>query len=359
MTPERHAEADQAAVDFQYALAQLGVETIEDALILWDGVPPTRQAATSAAWLRRAIRLVMTRRARARDLAMAYYRLVRALRTGRTIADPYVPEPRYVTITKLREEFATLAPPVAEHPTERLETTTPPTDTPEPSGAPESDEDEPEEPEPGELRDDELDRILVEEIEGLKAEAERIEREAEEEARLMLETLGLNNLSKKLRDVDPDAPASEADEVRDEAHRKAGTRQAAAAERVAMNGARSAIWAASERDKRVLGYIRLSRTGTPCGWCAMLISRGPVYKSEQSASRVIYGDGDLYHDNCHCYAEPVFSREQYASSDLYALNREYGELWPKVTAGLSGKAALSAWRRYIRQEQKKAAQAAA
>jgi hypothetical protein len=62
-------------------------------------------------------------------------------------------------------------------------------------------------------------------------------------------------------------------------------------------------------------------------------------------------DGDKYHDNCHRYAEPVFTREQFATSQLYALNRRYGELWPQVTKGLSGKSAVSAWRRFIRQEQ--------
>jgi hypothetical protein len=87
----------------------------------------------------------------------------------------------------------------------------------------------------------------------------------------------------------------------------------------------------------------------------MLISRGPVYRSERSAE---YADGDKYHDNCHCFAEPVFSREQYNSSPLYALNRQYEELWPQVTKGLSGHAALRAWRRFIRTEQRAAAQEA-
>jgi hypothetical protein len=87
----------------------------------------------------------------------------------------------------------------------------------------------------------------------------------------------------------------------------------------------------------------------------MLISRGPVYRSQSSAE---FADGDKYHDNCHCYAEPVFTREQYNGSATYELNRRYEELWPKVTRGLSGKAAVSAWRRFIRQEQQAAAQEA-
>jgi hypothetical protein len=54
----------------------------------------------------------------------------------------------------------------------------------------------------------------------------------------------------------------------------------------------------------------------------------------------------------------VFTQEQYSSSSTYELNRRYEELWPKVTRGLSGKAAVSAWRRFIRQEQQAAAQEA-
>jgi hypothetical protein len=201
----------------------------------------------------------------------------------------------------------------------------------------------------------ELDRILVEEIEGLRDAEERIEREAEQELRTVLEALGPNNLQKKVDAIDGARSADEVDGLREEARRQAGAQQAAAAERIAMNGGRSTVWNHMQRDRRAIGYIRLSRTGTPCGWCAMLISRGPVYRSQNSAE---FADGDKYHDNCHCYAEPVFTREQYSGSATYELNRRYEELWPKVTRGLSGKAAVSAWRRFIRQEQQAAAQEA-
>ena len=255
---------------------------------------------------------------------MSYYRLVRALRTGNTIADPRKPEPPYVTLDMLRREFAALAP----------------------EGTAEGYGD------PVEGEDEALDQILVEELDGLQAEEERLEREAEEEARIDLEALGTNNLDNRLADIDDSDPASSVDESRNEAHRKAGAQQAATAERIAMDGARSTVWRNADLDKRALGYARVSRTGTPCGWCAMLISRGAVYKSRESASRAIYGDGDKYHDYCHCYAEPVFSRAQYAESDLFALNRKYKPLWKEVTEGLSGKAALTLWRRFIRQEQR-------
>ncbi|AUG87193.1 head maturation protease [Streptomyces phage Omar] len=356
-SPARQAEADRAAVAFQVALTQIGAATVTEALALWEDVPVTARASTASSWLRRAITLVMGRRRQSRDLARAYYRLVRALRTGSTVADPYHPEPRYVTVTDLREEFNALVR-GAERPQEGRTDGAPaqPSDSASSAATGQAGEaDEAVLTDPDAEHEAELDRILVEEIEGLREAEERIEREAEQELRTVLEALGPNNLQKKVDKIDGARSADEVDPLREEAKRQAGAQQAAAAERVAMNGGRSTVWNHMQRDRRVLGYIRLSRSGTPCGWCAMLISRGPVYRSQNSAE---FADGDKYHDNCHCYAEPVYTREQYASSANYELNRRYEELWPKVTRGLSGKAAVSAWRRFIRQEQKAAAQEA-
>lgn len=297
--------------------------------------------------------MVMTRRRMSRDLARAYYRLARALRTGTTVADPYHPEPTFVTLETLRREFASLAG-GSEKPQEGRPESAPTEETDEASQAPDAPTTGDAEA-PADEGSEDPGRIRVEQLPGLKADEERIEREALAEIREALLNLGAKNLERKLGEINPEAPAKDVDQLRDQAHAEAGARQAAAAERVVMNGGRSTVWNHAQRDQRAIGYIRLSRTGTPCGWCAMLISRGPVYRSEKTAT---YGDGDKYHDNCHCYAEPVFSREQYRNSDLYALNRTYQELWPQVTKGLSGKAAVSAWRRFIRTEQKAAAQEA-
>ncbi|XVV02771.1 hypothetical protein ACQPW3_36290 [Actinosynnema sp. CA-248983] len=354
------AEADAASLAFHLALTQIGVTTVQDALGLWANVPPARTTALSAAWLARAVRLVMIRRGQSRDLAMAYYRLVRALRTGTTIADPRRPNPPYVTLSMLRAEFAALT--STDAPQGDAEEAASTTSRPTPEGSAES-EPRPE-GRPPDLRAETLaeppedDRIPVETIDGLGRELERLEREAEAEARLALEVLGLDNLDSKLDEIDEEQPASDVDALRAEAHRKAGARQAAAAERVAMNGARSATWATGRRDRRVLGYVRLSRTGTPCGWCAMLISRGAVYKSaEGSSADVTFGDLDKYHDGCHCYAEPIFSDDQFDSSSLTNLNRRYKAEWTTYIAdkGFKGKAALTEWRRRIRREQREAA----
>ncbi|MEU2111526.1 hypothetical protein [Streptomyces sp. NPDC019507] len=343
------AETDEVSAAFHVALTQIGAHTTADALRLWADVPASQRAATAGGWLRKAITLVMSRRRQSRDLARAYYRLARALQTGTTVADPYHPEPTHVTLADLRREFAALAG-TYEPPEE------PPSDPPPPredgttsssAGTDEDPEDDDQDQdEDDDEEDDDWERILVEELKGLREEEERIEREAEEELRIVLEALGPRNLDQKLsvEDADPD-----------EAHRQAGARQAAAASRVAMNGARSSNWTHMTRDRRALGYVRLSRTGTPCGWCALLISRGPVYKSRESA---LFKDGDKYHDNCNCYAMPIWNRDQYQSSELTALSRQYMALWPEVTKGKSGKAAVSAWRRFIRQKQRAAAQEA-
>lgn len=333
MSTARDAEAEAASTAYQVALTRLGVATVADALALWQHVPPQRTPALTAAWLRAAVRIVMTRRGQGRNLAMAYYRLVRALRTGRTVADPYHPDPPYVTLSMLRHEFATLATPSAPTPSAPANETA--------SQSADQDDAEPSD------SDDDADRILVEEIENLRREQERRERDAEREAQIILDQLGPTLLDNKIRDLDPDAPAGQVDGDRQDAHAQAGARQAAAAKRIAMNGARSTEWATAQADRRALGYIRVSQSGTPCGWCAMLISRGAVYKSKATAE---FSDGDKYHDNCHCVAETIWTPAQ-ATSTRYALNRTYGQQWPQVTAGLSGKAALRAWRRFIRQQQ--------
>ncbi|EFL15331.1 hypothetical protein [Streptomyces sp. C] len=371
----RQAETDDVSAAYHLALTQIGAETTVEAMRLWADVPANSRAVTAGGWLRKAITMVMSRRRQSRDLARAYYRLARALQTGSTVADPYHPEPTYVTLADLRREFAALAgtyeppaqspsdrPPVQDSKTSRSAgTQETAAEENRPGQAPDSsrpvdedqdDEDQDEDFEPvtddeeQDEEEDDWDRILVEELKGLREEEERIERQAEEELRLILEALGPRNLDQKLtvEDADPD-----------DAHRQAGARQAAAASRIAMNGGRSSNWTHMTRDRRAIGYVRLSRTGTPCGWCAMLISRGAVYKTQSSA---LFKDGDRYHDNCHCYAMPIWNRDQFQASELTALSRQYMALWPEVTKGHTGKDAVSVWRRFIRQKQRAAAQEA-
>lgn len=314
-TPARIAEAEKASVAFHLALVQIGVETAAAALSLWKSDAVSTRPASAGAWMGKVIALIFKQRTRARDLARSYYRLVRALRTDATIPDFSEPDATSSSLNDLRQDFKSQVGKV-----------------------------------PVQLGSDDS-RIKVEALDSSKS-ASATDKAIQDEIKTALGNLGPVSLNDALDSIDTEKPASDVDAERQSASDQAGARQAAAAARIAMNGARHELSDLVNRDGKAIGYIRLSRTGTPCGWCAMLISRGPVYKTQRSAEVVRYTEGDQYHDNCNCYAEPVFSDKEYKTSNLYRLNREYAEQWPKVTRGLSGKSAVSAWRRYIRTQQR-------
>lgn len=74
--------------------------------------------------------------------------------------------------------------------------------------------------------------------------------------------------------------------------------------RQVLSGGRMAIDATTRADQRAIGWRRVT-DGNPCAFCAMLASRGPVYASQERASRVA-GAGLRYHGHCGCTAEIVY-----------------------------------------------------
>lgn len=97
-----------------------------------------------------------------------------------------------------------------------------------------------------------------------------------------------------------------------------------------------------ERVRRKPGGIAWARVPTgreTCGWCIMLASRGPVYKTAESA-----GGGDMlgWHTGCDCHVVPVFDREDWEGRDRY---KAAEEMWKKETKGYSGRDAVNALRR--------------
>lgn len=112
----------------------------------------------------------------------------------------------------------------------------------------------------------------------------------------------------------------------------AQAKSAASGMRHVLNGGRDTIINTIDSDPRALGFAR-AVSGKPCHFCAMLASRGPVYKSQQSG-------GFQAHDHCSCAVEPVYRRD----ADWPAGSRRYQELWDEVTAGKSGGEAISAFR---------------
>lgn len=104
-----------------------------------------------------------------------------------------------------------------------------------------------------------------------------------------------------------------------------------------LNGGRETILRTVEADGKALGYMRVT-SGKTCAFCAMLASRGPVYKTEKTAGA--RGSGNRYHDHCDCAVEPVYSRHAVVPAN----SLRFEQLWITSTAGLGGQEARNAFR---------------
>lgn len=101
---------------------------------------------------------------------------------------------------------------------------------------------------------------------------------------------------------------------------------AGAVARHATNGGRAAVDEFVKADRVALGYIRVTREGC-CYFCAVLASRGAVYKEgsfAQSDPR-FEGPGDhKVHDHCHCTMRPVYTP---SSAEWPPNTMRFKELW--------------------------------
>lgn len=76
----------------------------------------------------------------------------------------------------------------------------------------------------------------------------------------------------------------------------AAVRMVGSTQYLALEGGRSVMQQSIEADEQATGYARVT-DNDPCAWCAMLASRGPVYKTAVTAGDPRQG-GDRYHDHC-------------------------------------------------------------
>lgn len=116
-------------------------------------------------------------------------------------------------------------------------------------------------------------------------------------------------------------------------------RAAQVAAKETENGGRRTVIRAVEDSDSIIGWARYDPIPPTCGFCLMLISRGPVYHSRTSA-----GDRHLWHPGCTCKVVPVFSQDRWEGRDQY---RDAENLWREATRGWSGKNALNAFRRAV------------
>lgn len=71
-----------------------------------------------------------------------------------------------------------------------------------------------------------------------------------------------------------------------------------AATRLVLNAGRDVVLASVRGDREARGFQRITGPNE-CAFCDLLASRGPVYKSEETADFPA-------HDHCTCSAEPVY-----------------------------------------------------
>ena len=108
--------------------------------------------------------------------------------------------------------------------------------------------------------------------------------------------------------------------------------------RMILLGGNDAIIGSTRNDGMAQGWARVT-SGNPCEFCAMVASRGPVFRSE--------GTADFEsHDHCACTVEP-----HYEGSAWPGKARQFREMWDSATEGLSGRDAINAFRRRLKQTQ--------
>lgn len=105
-------------------------------------------------------------------------------------------------------------------------------------------------------------------------------------------------------------------------------------QKMVVDTGRNTLLEAIKADQKCRGWAREARPNA-CYFCAMLSTRGAVYKSEESASF-------LPHDNCHCIPVPVFADNYEPPAHVRQWQADYFQ----ATKGTHGsKNAQVAWRR--------------
>lgn len=329
------------------AQARIAAEAARAALEGWRQVSPTNLEETAGRWLGESVRAQRRFRGRSRRLSAAYNRLLRALRIGRTLpplpGEPAIDPQAGYSLRQLRDDFAATS--GQPQPNEADDALAVPVD--DDFAWPDIDEE----------ADDR--RATVSLVVSGPVRAER----------------GLNQLQGTQTDrgrLDDPEFLAELNGLMN----NAGALAASAADRDAQMGGRDLLEAASRADRAVIGWARITASN-PCDFCAMLASRGAVYRSQWSASYrgqlgrsgavdkpagweswtpeqlITWEAGrgiQRFHDNCHCTIIPIYSREDWLPEDSQA----FRELWEEATRGLSGAEARRAFRAAIEARRRRA-----
>lgn len=110
---------------------------------------------------------------------------------------------------------------------------------------------------------------------------------------------------------------------------------AAAVVRHTEQAGREGMISMVQADEDALGWARVARGGHTCAFCLLMVSRGPVYKSESTGAF-------RSHSACDCVAVPVYDRNDWPGREQYLAAEA---LYKKATAGESD--LLNAFRRAV------------
>lgn len=115
---------------------------------------------------------------------------------------------------------------------------------------------------------------------------------------------------------------------------------------LALEGGRETVRDAVLSDDEAIGWARVA-DADPCAFCAMLISRGAVYRSRETAgaakNKQFEGEGMFkFHNHDGCSAVPVFDPEDPV---LEEADRLYDK-WLEVTAASAGGKMIDVWTKY-------------
>lgn len=102
----------------------------------------------------------------------------------------------------------------------------------------------------------------------------------------------------------------------DEAKRLAMSAALGAGKRYVLDGGRDLLLEAADRDPQIERWARVS-DGSPCSFCAMLVSRGAVYSADTVGFKA--------HDFCGCGVRLVYPGEDDGGVDAQA--EKYLRLW--------------------------------
>lgn len=112
--------------------------------------------------------------------------------------------------------------------------------------------------------------------------------------------------------------------------------------RQVLSGGRMLIDRTAQGDSQAIGWRRVT-DGNPCAFCAMLASRGPVYRSATKADSIA-GSGLRYHSHCGCTAEIVYGEWKPNEQELGFIDSYAGAANAASRAGESRTQDTVLWR---------------